>query len=204
MKQTVPIVFWILLVVGLLTMGGCAGSSTPTSFYLLKSLPEAERGVTAQPSGKNVSLLVGPIAMPIYLDRTNFVIRTGKNELEMHEFQHWAEPLTDTFYRVLMENLSILLQSPEIYMFPRYRAATIDYQLIIDVLRFDGDSEGNVSLIAFWRIQDGRGVDILVVKKSVVQTTALSDETGAIMAAQNRVLNEFSREIAAALQAVQQ
>jgi uncharacterized lipoprotein YmbA len=187
-----------------LAVGGCAGSSTPTSFYLLKTLPEAASKIATPSTGKNVSVLVGPVAMPVYLDRTQFVTRTGKNELDLHEFQHWAEPLTDTFYRVLMENLSILLRSPEIYMFPRYRAATVDYQLIIDVMRFDGDSAGKVSLIAFWRILNGKGTDVIVARKSVVQATALSSETESIMAAQNTVLNEFSSEIAAALQAIQQ
>ena len=203
MKQSVPIVFWILIAAGLLAVGGCAGSSTPTSFYLLKTLPETDSKIATPSTGKNVSVLVGPVAMPVYLDRTQFVTRTGKNELDLHEFQHWAEPLEDTFYRVLMENLSALLQSPDIYMFTRYRAAPVDYQLIIDVMRFDGDSEGNISLIAFWRILDGKDAAIITAQKTVVHARASSPETAAIIAAHNTAVDEFSRAIAAAIQAVQ-
>lgn len=203
MKQSILCVVWICIVAGLMTVNGCAGSSTPATYYLLNVLPEADNLATAASVGKSPAVLVGPITMPVYLDRTQFVTRIGRNKLEMDEFQRWAEPLEDTFYRVLMENLSVLLQSPDIYMFTRYRAAPVDYQLIIDVMRFDGDSEGNISLIAFWRILDGKDAAIITAQKTVVHARASSPETAAIIAAHNTAVDEFSRAIATAIQAVQ-
>ena len=74
-------IFWLSL--GLI---GCAGKSQPSKFYLLRSLAGADSnqvvGVKRGPS-----VLVGPITLPAYLDRSQVVSIKGEYELHLDEFK---------------------------------------------------------------------------------------------------------------------
>jgi len=48
---------------------------------------------------------VGPVTLPPYLDRSQIVMSDRANELNLAEFDQWAESLQTNFTRVLGENL---------------------------------------------------------------------------------------------------
>ena len=62
---------------------------------------------------------IGPVTLPQYLDRPQIVERTGPNSLKIAEFDRWAEPLNNTVPRILVQNISQLLQSDRVYALPR-------------------------------------------------------------------------------------
>ncbi len=171
---------------------GC-GKSRPSTFYLLSSLPETEP-VTTRPVTQ-LKLSIGPVRLPEYLDRTQLSARTEKNELSIMEYSRWGESLKDNFQRVLLVNLSVLLETPHVYEYDTRDIEETDYQLIVDVHRFDVSNEGRAELIVFWSINDGRN-NQLQRKKSSLHTESPSLESGHIVKALNQLLTDFSKEVA--------
>jgi uncharacterized lipoprotein YmbA len=148
------------------------------------------------------SVLVGPITLPAYLDRTQVVSLAGNHELVVDEFTRWAEPLQDTFYRVLIEDLSSLLNTPEVYGFDSRGSTPTDFQVIIDVTRFDSVGQRDAHLTAFWTVLDQDGKTHLIERKSAFHASSQSRGLTGVIDAQNKTLTEFSREIAAAIRSL--
>ncbi len=171
-------------------LAACA-ESQPSRFYMLSSLPPAE----ASGSGKPLSVGVGPISMPEYLNRPQIVTRESETKLALAEFDRWGEPLGDLFSQVVAANLSSLLKTERVYSLPRRRTASLDYQVDIDIYRFDADQLGLIYLTARWSLYGKGGKKLLKTG-----TTSLTEQAGrspdALADGMSRVVERFSRGIA--------
>ena len=152
----------------------------------------------------DVSIGVGPVTLAPYLDRQQLVSRLSGNELRVHEFSQWAEPLKATIARVVEENLSALTGAKHIHSFPKRRSAVIDYQISLDVLRFDADASGSVTLQAVWHIAKPDGHQRLIERRSVIVQPSSSTESTDVVDAMSMALAELSKEITRALVIVAQ
>ena len=194
-------VFWVILAMLPMVVTGC-GTSKPSQFYLLHSLRESEDGVSTAAGKAGPSVLIGPVTLPAYLNRAQVVTQSGDHEVVVDETTRWAEPLQANVSRVLVEDLSLLLNTPEVYAFDRRASTPVDFQIIIDVTRFDTDADGGAYLTAFWRVV-GKGSKAPIIKrKSVFHAAASSAGTTKTLDAQNQALSEFSRELAKAIQSL--
>ncbi len=193
----------VMLVVFAMILTGCiGGSSKPSKFYLLRSMEDSQKSLPTAGNEGSVSVLIGPITLPAYLDRTQMVTVAGKHELVLEEFNRWAEPLKENFYRVLMENLSLLLNTSNVYAYDREGASTADYQIVIDVTRFDSVAGGDAVLAAFWSVS-GKDSSPSAKRKSVFRKAMPSTGITGVVEAQNQTVTEFSREIAKTIQSLQ-
>jgi uncharacterized lipoprotein YmbA len=177
----------------LLSLAGC-GSSQPTRFYVLSTLPER------QPVGaaEELSVGVGPVELPEYLDRPQIVTRSGQNELNLAEFERWGASLKDNVTEVLADNLAVLLPSKKIATYPWRRSTLVAYQVAVKVTRFDRTEGGEAVLSARWKIMNAEGSELLIRESHYAENPA--DKTyAATVAAMNRVLAQFSREVAVAI-----
>jgi uncharacterized lipoprotein YmbA len=179
----------------LLFVLGCA-SSPPARFYTLSSLQEGGRGPKESPSDQGLGIVVGPIQFPGYLDRTEIVTRAGSNKITLSEFDLWAGLLQEDFNRVLAENLSVLLSTEAVTVYPRLRPGAAKLQITMDVTRFDGSLGGDVSLIARWAILEGKERKVVSLRKSTIIEPSGAQGYEAMVAANSRALEKLSREIA--------
>ena len=194
----------VMLVFFVMVLNGCiGGSSKPSKFYLLRSIENPPDNLPTTENRDRVAVLVGPITLPAYLDRTQMVTVAGKHELVLEEFNRWAEPLKDGFYRVLMEDLSLLLNTSDVYAYDRDGAPTTDYQVIIDVTRFDSIAGGDAFLTAFWTVSGRDDSSPVMTRKSVFRKPMPSTGITGVVEAQNQILAELSREIARVIQSLQ-
>ena len=189
----------LLLCCFLAGLAGC-GSSKPSTFYLLTSLSASE--ATAVQSGAQAEISVGPVRLPSYLDRKQLLLRSGANELILREYNRWGEPLQENFQRVLIENLSLLLVTSQVYDYDSRDLKEVDFQLRIDVNRFDVNDDGQATFIAFWTIDDSRG-DKLLRKKTTLTTESQSLESADIVNALNQMVGDFSTELAETIRSLQ-
>jgi uncharacterized lipoprotein YmbA len=183
---------------------GCASlgpKPDPSRFFSLTSLPRA--GQRAQDAaGTNALVLgIGPVKLPGYLDREEIVTRVSQNRFAVAENDRWAEPLTENFSRVLSQNLSILLKTDRIVAFPWERTQQPIYQVQVEVLRFEPNSEQVVELWARWRITDNTK-KTLSVKESYLTRPAKDKSTEASVAALSEVVGILSHEITAIIRGV--
>jgi len=180
-----------------LLLAACA-QTQPSRFYTLSGLPD-DAAPTAASS--DLAIGVGPISLPNYLDRPEIVRRTTPNQFQLAEFDRWGEPLGDVFPRVMAENLSDLLATDRVSLLPQRRATTIDYQVEVQVTRFDAEVGGPAILAARWEMFDNDGKS-LVVKRSTFTETVDGEDYGAVATAMSRTIATLSREIATAITAL--
>lgn len=174
--------------------GGC-GSST-TRFYALNALSPG----TAQKDGGarlGPGLGVGPVSLPERLNRPEIVTWVDANMLHLAEFDKWAAPLQDSFTRVLAENLSSLVPTDQVTIYPWTSEARIDYEVRVDVSRFEGSLGKDCSLVARWSIV--RRADKQTTAGRSSHTEPAGDSYATLVAAQSRLIAALSRDIVAAL-----
>ena len=189
-----------------LLLAGCGTFSPrpdPSRFFTLSSLPEVEQArLKNSTRPEKMFLGVGPIKFPSYLDRQEIVVRTAQNRFDVSEHDRWAEPLQENFSRVLSENLALLLDTDLIIIYPWSPANRPSYQVEIEVLRLEANSERNGQLFARWSILDSANKKVAVVKESRVTRNAKEKSTDGSVAALSEAVGDLSREIAAAVSAI--
>jgi len=180
-----------LTMVVALAVGGCLSvSPLPRSYVLSATAPASSA------SHASVAVGVGPVRIPAYLDHSSILVRTGDGEVELSGEHRWAEPLRDGISRTLAENLSAMIPTDAVAVFPWRTPWTVDYRVTVDILRFDGAPGKFVVLDARWRLLDGAGKELLL--RAAVRQESVADSTyAALVAAESRLLASLSRDIAA-------
>ena len=179
--------------------GGLLGKGTqePTRFYQLNPISESSMAQGAFKAGEQpIAIALGVDSFPEYLARSQIVTRASDNTLQLAQFHHWAEPLQQNFTRVLLGNLSVQLSTDRIYLFPWKKNRSIEYQILVDVARFDGEFGGDVVLVARWSIFDARGREELLTAAVRLSEPAGAEDYEAQVGAMSRVLEGLSRDIA--------
>jgi uncharacterized protein len=187
----------------LLILGGC-GSTQPSRFYTLDSIGNHGVGTQSTLADYNISVSIGPVDIPVYLDRPQIVSRTSQNELTLSEFDRWGGSLKDDIVRVLSENLTEILSQNSVFVSPWGRGNVSTYRVTIDIRRFDAMPEGNVLLNAQWTIVGKEGKQILRMRESLITEAITAQTYSAKVSAMNRALEKLSRDIAEGIKAVSQ
>ena len=192
----------IASLVGLFLLAAC-GTSTPSRFYVLT--PLAAGKPTHAPDG--LAIGVGPVVIPQYLDRPQVVTRTSDNRLDVGETDQWGGRLNDNVTRVLAENLSGLLKTDRISIYPWTDATAVGLQVTADIVEFERNAAGPVTLSAFWNITDVANAKILMTKRSTIvknidPAAKGADAYDATVAAMSDALVTISQEIAGAIKAL--
>jgi hypothetical protein len=198
----------ITLAAFLVGLAGCvnlgSGTQQTTKFYVLNSLYSAKGEIEPQTTVDGKVIGIGPVDIPEYVNRPQIITRTSTNELEVAPFARWAEPVETNLSRVVAENLTVLLSTDRVIVYPWKGTVTIDYQVSLEVTRFDGVLGGPVSMRARWTVLGDNGAEVLLRKQSSLSTHAEAETYEALVAAQSRLLADLSRQIAQGIQAVSQ
>ena len=192
---------------GWLPLVGCsylAPARDPSRYFTLAALPDAERVSARAPSEASsdvhgIMYGLGPIKVPAYLDRNEIATRQSPSEMTYSATDYWAEPLQANVSRVLLQNLSTLLETDRIATYPWPATVKVAYQVQVELLRFERDAAGEAWLNARWAIRAGTGGGLLVIKESNLSRPATARSTAESVAALSGTLGELSQEIAAAL-----
>jgi uncharacterized lipoprotein YmbA len=161
---------------------------------------DAERNVKA--AQHDIGIGIGPIKLPEQLDRPQIITRTSRNELKLSEFNRWAGSLVDDFSNVFAENLSILLNTDRIFIFPWRGPVSVQYRVEVEVSRFDGALGEGAVLNARWMILGVGSHKMLVMKRSNIKEPTSATTYKAMVAGQSRAVGRLSQEIAKAINAL--
>lgn len=176
---------------------GCGGRGAETRFYVLAPVPGATAPIA---DGRPMTIGIGPVRLPGYVDRGPIVTRRGAEQIDLGELDRWGEPLADAVPRILTENLATLMPAERFAQFPWMGSRPIQYQVVIDVTRFDGPLGGAVVLESRWRIIGPERKD-LGERRFATSEPAGAATYSAQVAAMSRALGALSRDIAAGLAA---
>ncbi|WP_430734707.1 PqiC family protein [Halodesulfovibrio aestuarii] len=178
---------------------GCGAGSPPSSYYILTSSNQQTSQV--QPLN-NISVGVGPVLVPGHLDRSQIVTSTGKNSITIHEYQRWGDSFKTQVEETLAENISILLQTPKVAIYPWERAQRPEYQVYVTIRRFEGKTGMNVTLDAIWQIVRVDTDNSLLTRHFVETFPVAENNISSYVQTQSNALGTLSQEIAKGLHSV--
>lgn len=171
-------------------LSGCVG--TKPTFYVLS----AEGNL---PSGGGTGIGVGPVTLAEYVDRSNLVIQTGPNKIELVQSHLWAGDLDDSVARVIATNLGRRLNTGNVRTYPWQRDSEINYQVAMDIREFLAGDDGFARIEATWRIYSLPGSKLVRSKTFIAKESIASEDYEAVVAAHSRLLGKLSADIAAGI-----
>ena len=176
-------------------LAGC-GSSPKERFYTLSSGVALERSYTKAP----YSIAIGPVTVPEVINRPQLVTYLAPNRVKIAEQARWAQPLKSEIPRVIADNLTQLLNGAYVSVYPENPSPDADYQVRVDVQRFDSALGDAVTIEALWTVRPVQG-GAPKNGRSVVREPTNGDGYDALVAAHGRALAAVSRDIAEAIRA---
>lgn len=178
------------------SLTGCASSPNETYYTLSAGVPVNGAILTASESA--YSIAVGPITLPEVVDRPQFVLRAGPNEVTIVELHRWAGSLRSEIPRIIADNLTADLNVKRVAAYPQSAGDNADYRVLVDIQRFDSTLGESVIIDALWtvkRVSDG----VLRTGRSTTRESSGGGSYDAVVAAHSRALATISHEIAEAI-----
>ena len=132
----------------LLVLSGCA--SPREHFYVLE--PSAPESTTVL--AKSATVLVGPVLIPLEIDRPQIVVRKGPYQIAFNEQVRWATPLKEALPRMVAFELSRNATTVARFVpVARSGSSTATARLAIDFTRFELSFETGATVALHWAYQ---------------------------------------------------
>jgi uncharacterized protein len=192
----------VIILIAALCMG-CRGTTPPTAFYTLTSIRGTESPTQQISDTQDMVIGIGPLQFPDYLDRPQIVTRSGPNRLNLSEFNRWGGKPDEDFLNVFAENISILLSTNRVALFPWKSQIGPDYRVALDIHQFDGQIGDSVLLNVTWAVR-GRedNAQPLYVTRTVITQPAPGQDYESLVSAYSKAVAELSREVASAIRTI--
>jgi uncharacterized protein len=185
---------FILFILFLFSIAGCSFSQ-PSKFYRLS--PSSAKDIQAlNPPDQNKTISVGPVTIPVVLNRPQIATLSGKNVVIISEYDRWAGSLNDNLVRTLTDNITILLPSMTVVPYELGRRINASYQLIVDIQQFDGTLGKSITLKAGWIIIENETKNTMLVKKTIISEDMKGSDYNDYVAGMSNALGKLSLEIA--------
>ena len=185
----------VIAAIILIALAGCLGRSKPARFYTLTSISEGMITQKGDNQASKIAIGIGPIKLADYLVQSRIITRTSDNMIKQAEFDQWNGNLRDNLTNVLAENIGHLLGTGQIYIYPWRTYIPIDYQVIVDIVRLDGQPGKEVVLIARWSVLTGEENNLITTRRSDIREKTATNGYNAFVAAQSRALGRLSKDV---------
>ena len=188
----------IAAMLAIAALTGC-GTSPKSHFYTLSSGAALERSEAKA----QYTVAIGPVTVPDIIDRPQIVTRSGPNQMQIAEFERWASPVRSEISRVIADSVMQQLDGAYVYLYPQNLSSNADYQVLLEVQRFDAKLGDAVSVEALWVVRPAQGGAVKNGRSAVREPTK-GDGYDALVAAYSRALTAVSRDIAEAIRSARQ
>ena len=193
---------WVMLSCAAAVMS-CSGllapQPDPSRYYLLSANPSP--GVAGAGS-ESLSIGLGPIVFPPYLERPEVVTQVAPDRVEVSKIDRWAAPLDERFARVLSDDLAGQLSINRVLIYPWWNTVKIGYQVQIEIDRFNSVSRTEVEMSARWSISDGKSGKLLYSATTTLREPFEQGNTEASAEGLSKTVNRFAAQIAQAILAL--
>jgi hypothetical protein len=176
-------------------LAGC-GASDHSRFYVLTEHPALVARATA--AAPTTTIALGAVKLPAALDRPQMARRLNSDEISYSEYDRWAGPLDDMVRRVLIADLDGLLP-PGMILIDDNPTSPASLTIALDVLRFDADAAGQVTLKARWQMLDRSGSLVGIPRDAMIVKPGSDRDAEAVAAAMSGAVADLATQIAASL-----
>lgn len=186
--------FWIAL--GLMLVA-CSGTPPPQFYTLDAQLQSSAARIGANQKPRVIG--IGPIALPVLLNRKAIVTRGAQQSIQVSETQQWAEPLLDNITRVVARNIATLHPKDILHGYPWTAFGVVDTRIVIEITRFEAEMGKGVYFDAVWSIKEEQQDHVLKQGHSQLQRPLHTQDTAEMVTQMNAILAAFSQELSRAL-----
>ena len=177
--------------IAMLFLTGCFSGRTPDSKFFMMEQVKGNEVI----SEKKLSIQVEQILIPDLIYKPQIVLKDADSfEVNVSEFNRWAEPLPDALRQTLIDDLQSCL--PNAYIAPvQYTNSLLSqYVLSIEVNHFIGTFDGKALLDVWWSVQDSTGR--LLFKEKTKLEREMQDSYSDYILTQSQLVNELAKVIA--------
>ncbi len=121
----------------------CASKPVEEHYYSLV-LAADQAGTTVKDDNAGAHLIVGPVHLPAYLNNRGLGIAVGANQIRTANHHFWAEPLDEAISKVLVLDISRLLDNVVVERDTGRWTAAGDCRLRLEFDRFHATDESSV------------------------------------------------------------
>lgn len=180
------------LCIGLILLSSCFGGRTnPSNFY---NLVTSDDGETRIKTKENFVIGIELVSVPGYLDRPEIVTRkAGNTELDISEYNRWAEPLSTSLQRVISNNMSTYMPNSTVRPITIFRKY-FDYTIVVYINGFEGRFNDKVYLNAWYFIADKNGNNLL--SERIVLDIPVGNTYDDLVEKQSVLIGNLSEELA--------
>jgi hypothetical protein len=178
-----------------LMLAGC-GASDHSRFYVLTEHPALVARATA--AAPTTTIALGAINLPAALDRPQMARRLNSDEISYSEYDRWAGPLDDMVRRVLSADLEGRLPLGMI-LIDNNPTSPASLTIAVDILRFDADAAGQVTLKARWQMLDRSGSLVGIPHDAMIVKPGSGRDAEAVAATMSLAVADLAAQIAASL-----
>jgi uncharacterized protein len=139
---------------------------------------------------------IGPVTIPSHLDRSMIVSRSSSNRLEVNAGHRWAEPLDENINRILLENIDHTGKAVRLETFPWTSRDGVDWQIVVDIDRFERQADGKVLLAARWKLVAFESGDITASNRYEKVVDPKNTDVESTVSAMSDLLADMSVDIA--------
>lgn len=152
------------------------------------------------PVKSGIGIGIGPVNFtPYLLERPNLIFQTTENKLDFSEEHLWAGNLAGDFSRVLATNLGRKMGTGNLKTYPWQRESDLNYQITVDVTRFQGAGDGESVLEATWRAYRLPASTLIASETTTVTDELKGDGFDELAASQSRCVDKLAAVIARSL-----
>jgi uncharacterized lipoprotein YmbA len=169
-------------------LAGCA--SAPTNDFRLAVIPGAVN------NGPALKIAVRSINIPGYLDQNGIAKAGAAYELSSFANDIWAEPLNDMLEDVTVQELSQRLPASLVIGSGGSIASASDLLIETNVLRFDPDSSGLITLSVQIALKSGQDYHLLTVQNFSAAATPAGADVTSTVATMSALWGKFADQLA--------
>ena len=188
-----------LFVAILCFLSGC-GTSPPSKFYMLNSMPIPAEKAQLNDIQNRITIGVEINDIPSYLSKPQIVVRVNSNELKLEEFNRWAETVKFSFPKVVANNMVAILPENKFIVYARKRILNSDYKVLLNINQFDGTPGEKASLIVQWGIFESKNNKLQLTRVSNINVETDGNGFDKLVAAQSKAIEILSRQISSAIE----
>ncbi len=189
-----PVRFAVVVLVAALA----ACSSPPKDHYYTLGSEGSAPAPSAAAAVQAPSVVVGPVTVPEAVDQPQLVVRVAANQVRVEEFHRWASSLKNEIALAIAANLVRDLGATRVWTYSPTALPDPDFQVLVDVQRFDSMPGEATVIDAVWTVRAGKGGTVKS-GRSTVREAAGAAGYDALVAAHGRALARMSADIAAAI-----
>lgn len=186
-----------------LLLGGCISlpnsprSPTPR-FYMLSVINESQvsQKIKITPG---VIIGVGPVKIPVYLDRPQIVTRDKKGILKFDEFGRWGESLDLGLARLIREGLTAMLPGTKLTLYPWNPTTAVKYQVVLELVQLESELDSDMVFVVQWTVIDVQNSKTLIIKRSEFRQPIIPHNYHGLAQTLSTACSSLSDQIAEAL-----